>query len=1266
MSFVVKAVSSVVKAVVKVVGSVVKAVFNVVADVINFVASPFLALLGIKMPNAAQEADRQQGVLIQRNGGGANPIPVVYGYRRVGGIVTFCETGSNNNKYLWVAYTFAEGRVEGINEVFIDDNQLSVETVRRLNSGQVVTVPDAKYKNRVVLQWFPGTYFPDPSQSPVGTGSILQEAPSWRTTNAFNGMATLFARFEWIEAKTQDEADANPFSGSIPNVQVSLLGKRVSSLRTGAGTENTEYYAAGYQERYSTNPAECLLDYLRNPRYGKGLKNSDIDWASFYTAAQKCNQEIAYTSTVRGPILTLNYVVDTNQTLFNNVRTMLQNFRGYLPYVQGKYKLKIEDAGNPTDIMSGAADIAAIFDRDSIVGDISFTGVDRSSKVNQVVVTYVDPDQKFSNQEVVYPPTEAERQVYINYDGGRENKADLTFGGITNQQIARDMARLAFFKSRFQETCSLKVNAQGFTLEPGDNIFIRSNILNFESSPWRVVSIKLLNDYTFDLGCVRNPDFIYPYVTPNTPDRVIAPYIPKGASILQPLSGGGSLVGLTPPVTAPVWNGENPGTTTGGATGGGVGSGTGAINVSGGSPPTVPPVLNILKDFVTIDSANYAFPSAGVGTADITFIQPGNPMYESLQFYYKLNSSAETVWNLVEINTKSGAGQPISFKIGPVPLPNASSTTYDVRTRVKYSTGEYSTVVGRTQLIFDPTVTTGNPVDFQETVGTGWSLATSGVSARNDYAGYVVGTTVLTAGAPSTPRTLDITVQQDISARPINSDISGVKLYYKPSAATYWSERLLPFSNYVAGTRATVRLADLGVPGSAQNYDIIIRFAYRDNSESTYQVRYMGLPTETSLSLNLFDPFYTVQKITETVSSYPFMTVDQGVASGAIADVRNMRIGIAANFTASNPSLTTHLVPPDPSVAGSWIGVRVYTRQVVAGQNTALTSTDYRGMNVGSVGSVATRFFTQGVQYDVEYQYLIVPLVWYNGTTVEGNFSWIGQASVHFTQTRANYPANGNWISAFRWTQGETSLLKGQASTTFAQTEPTVIYDSWRLVNNNTAGLGEPVISGGVNFVSWNYQIRFSVAHLGADFARVNIYRRDSGPITNVNNLYGLGRWEKLTFDTSYSGYSAGTFTINLRLPTSPQEFSTTAVPPASIYTGWYPNAPTAVLIKEKPTAADEFWIVVETVSGGVSTRAIRLQGYPIQGLQGTASVDLRTIQGPQLPQAWTPSNFEIGSAALMRNLSSARTGTVNTSPVVAPNLYIYRNTPANYQAGIV
>jgi hypothetical protein len=239
----------------------------------------------------------------------------------------------------------------------------------------------------------------------------------------FNGCAVIFVRYEWKAITTQAEADANPFSGNIPNIQASVLGKRVSSLRctgfdgsnnpTGtAGTENTEYGAAGYTERYSTNPAEILLDYLRNPRYGKGLKNADIDYNSFYIAAQKCNQEINYTTTVKGPILTINAVVDTASTLFSNVKMLLQNFRGYLPYVQGKYKLKIEDAGNPTNILSGAATIATTFDKNNILGDIQYTAVDRGSKYNYVTVSFVDPDQKFSVQQVTHPADENIRQQY--------------------------------------------------------------------------------------------------------------------------------------------------------------------------------------------------------------------------------------------------------------------------------------------------------------------------------------------------------------------------------------------------------------------------------------------------------------------------------------------------------------------------------------------------------------------------------------------------------------------------------------------------------------------------------------------------------------------------------------------------------------------------------------------------------------------------------------------------------------------------------------
>jgi hypothetical protein len=149
------AVSGVVKGVVKAVTSVVKAVVDVVASVINFVAQPFMGMLGgmPDVPTAGAEAQRQQGVLIQRRGGNNN-IPVVYGFRKVGGIVTFAETGSTNNQYMWVAYVLSEGPIEGLYELFLDDNQLPNDVIGNLNAGRTVDLTTGKYNGRVKLQFF--------------------------------------------------------------------------------------------------------------------------------------------------------------------------------------------------------------------------------------------------------------------------------------------------------------------------------------------------------------------------------------------------------------------------------------------------------------------------------------------------------------------------------------------------------------------------------------------------------------------------------------------------------------------------------------------------------------------------------------------------------------------------------------------------------------------------------------------------------------------------------------------------------------------------------------------------------------------------------------------------------------------------------------------------------------------------------------------------------------------------------------------------------
>jgi hypothetical protein len=179
MSFIVKAVKSVVKAVVNVVKAVVKAVVDVVTSVVNFAIQAFMP--GMPGVDSASEAARQQGVLLQREGSDIN-IPVIYGHRKVGGTIAYMETGSTNNKYLWVAYILGEGQVEGLRELWIDDNPLPASIIGQLNGGATVTIAEGRYKGRVTLRFSPGVYYANPASSPLAAevrGNIFSGAPSF-------------------------------------------------------------------------------------------------------------------------------------------------------------------------------------------------------------------------------------------------------------------------------------------------------------------------------------------------------------------------------------------------------------------------------------------------------------------------------------------------------------------------------------------------------------------------------------------------------------------------------------------------------------------------------------------------------------------------------------------------------------------------------------------------------------------------------------------------------------------------------------------------------------------------------------------------------------------------------------------------------------------------------------------------------------------------------------------------------------------------------
>ena len=112
-------------------------------------------------------------------------------------------------------------------------------------------------------------------------------------------------------------------------MQCKIQGKKIVTLASNLAEQTASF---------STNPAFCLLDYLRNERYGKGVPTSDIDLQSFYDASQVCVTQVTpFSGSPTINIFDTNTVLDTSKKVIENVRDLLGACRGFLPFVQGKY-----------------------------------------------------------------------------------------------------------------------------------------------------------------------------------------------------------------------------------------------------------------------------------------------------------------------------------------------------------------------------------------------------------------------------------------------------------------------------------------------------------------------------------------------------------------------------------------------------------------------------------------------------------------------------------------------------------------------------------------------------------------------------------------------------------------------------------------------------------------------------------------------------------------------------------------------------------------
>ena len=455
--------------------------------------------------------DFERGILLNKQSNDAN-VPIIYGERLVGGTRVFMETSGTDNTYLYMAIVMAEGEINSIEEVRVDDK--AVTFASSLSDGTEVEVGSSDsnfFKNSeslIRIQPFFGT----DGQS---ASSLLSTLSSWGSNHRLRGLCYLALRFKWNQ---------DAFTG-IPKVQAKIKGKKVVTLASNLSEQTASF---------STNPAFCILDYLRNERYGKGIATSEIDLQSFYDASQVCVTQVTpYSGASDINIFDTNAVIDTSQKIIDNVRELLKGCRGYLPYTGGKYRLIIETTGSA----------AITLTEDNIIGGYNLSIPTKNERYNRVIVGFVNPDRNFQVDEVQFPPLDdsglasADQHATMKTaDGGFLLEGRFSFKTLTSPYQAEEMAEVILRRSREAMTLGLNVSFDAYDLAIGDIVNITHSSLGFSAKAFRVMGLTFNEDFTIGLSLVEYQASHYTWASKSEVSSTPSTNLPNPFAIQPPAS----------------------------------------------------------------------------------------------------------------------------------------------------------------------------------------------------------------------------------------------------------------------------------------------------------------------------------------------------------------------------------------------------------------------------------------------------------------------------------------------------------------------------------------------------------------------------------------------------------------------------------------------------------------------------------------------------------------------------------------------------------
>ena len=452
-------------------------------------------------------------------------LPIIYGTRRIGGILIYQEVSSDNN-LLYRVYALAEGEQQAWTTY--------VDNVAYASSKFY----DSDAKDRHVDQ----TSFTG-NDTGLGSGSGITLGSRWTANHLCKGIATEILTFVFDAEKRAyaTNFEEEPFFESgLPKVEFEMTGK---ALVDSSGSSVS-----------AKNPAWQLYDYLTNTRYGCGVASSLIDATSFTTAAAICDQ--VNNSITRHQS---NIILDSRSSLLANIKNILSTCNGRLHWIDGKYTMKIDDT------YTGSGEFA--FEEKHIIGGINIIANNKNERTNQVTATFVNTSKNWKKDEVSWPDKNRDEDgdgdtgdlytAYLTADKNIPLRKTINLNGVTDYNQARYLAKQACLRSRDALKVNFKSTSEAMDLIVGDVVTLTHSTPGWTAKEFRIRSISLNLDGTCSISAVEHSDAIYAwdYVAPpagasdtNLPDvtSVTAPTsLNVEESIYTSIASGGTRLKVT-------------------------------------------------------------------------------------------------------------------------------------------------------------------------------------------------------------------------------------------------------------------------------------------------------------------------------------------------------------------------------------------------------------------------------------------------------------------------------------------------------------------------------------------------------------------------------------------------------------------------------------------------------------------------------------------------------------------------------------------------